>query len=248
MGLETNGPVVVTTCYRTGSSWILDVIRNLSGVSHKGTGTDWGLKDLNQNQLYHTHFTLPQFIRDQKPSAKIIYMLRDMRDIVTSIYCRSRFLSGFHNEYKDIRSLITDKRFKQYLVVYLNYLVNCPDKDMLPITYEEMYYCYPVVIERLTQFLGIGDIPDSVWECNFANRIKNKKRKDNMRKGIVGDYKNSMDWFDTGMLRIMIRECYNGLVPKLDGVFSKEAKPVLQFGNLQNDESIKKIENVIEKW
>ncbi len=157
---------------------------------------------LGKRFILKTHMNYYQFKRNDCPEVKIIYMLRDARDVMVSEYF---YIYGFlkKNKYKvenfnniDFEKFI-DKRldeYKTHIVSWLEYAEKRP-LNIIIIKYEEFKRYYINILKKISDFINwpVCIDYDIVKKHNVIDYEKNVFKGDNTafyRKGIIGDWKN----------------------------------------------------------
>ncbi|XP_073512359.1 sulfotransferase 2B1-like isoform X2 [Phyllobates terribilis] len=213
---------------RSGTNWMI-VILNL--IKHKGdvakssllpiyhrspwyeaSGTEEIIKKMNSPRILTSH--LPQHIFAKsfsKSKAKIIYTMRDPRDIIVSMFHFTKILSIFE-EAEDFEKFIDD--FILGKVLYGSWFDHVKgwikmkdDSRFFFVTYEELLQDLRGCVVRICKFLG-QDLDDAqidlvVEHSSFKamkenvmsnwTHLPSKMRKSKgsyMRKGQAGDWKN----------------------------------------------------------
>ncbi len=109
---------------------------------------------------------------------KIIFLARDPRDVVVSLYFQQKKREGvFTGKLSDF--LEQDDGPMDAIIRYYNLWIEMQDraKDFLLVRYEDMHQDFVGVLQQVTRFCGIEDVP--VWVFEDASQFASF---DNMRK------------------------------------------------------------------
>lgn len=149
-----------------------------------------------------THWSYDQFMVRKVPSAKIIYLLRDGRDVMISFYF---YIYGFLGKDKEKAIHFSADEFLEFLKIRLPEYVTHVNSwqrhpDVLIIRYENLKNNFIKHLIRMKDFLGYVNIVaegkvKNTYVDNFTkmDNHKNVLKGNNLdfyRKGIVGDWKN----------------------------------------------------------
>lgn len=144
------------------------------------------------------------------PEAKIIEVIRDGRDVCVSLEMQAKIESWAPKERKD---QITT--WKKYIEKGLELRSNQElAKRILPVRYEKLKENPKKEIESMFKFVSIDSSPGLVARIAWATDSKNVKKtrpSRNIRKGIVGDWKNHFTDNDIKLFK----EMANDLLVKL---------------------------------
>lgn len=201
--------VVVISCGRTGTNVALEILR---GNKNLNASIETENKRLVQPVVKYPknyltkcdtiYFNTKQFTRlmDKNPDMKIIWTIRDPRDIVISkIYRGQPFTDGRGNwtsadgtpetSVKDIRNMI--KKYKHAIENYSERVMLVKLEDMIEKT--------EVVAREMCEFIGINYEENML---DFPNRMRNKhkvkrygRKVDNSQIGLWKNYKDVYNGF-----------------------------------------------------
>ncbi len=228
--------ILICSHRRSGTHWLIDVIRhNFPGVNknfinidrlmeeHKERISIYELEEMIGKEAGHlilkSHMTSDftpfleekkNFIRDLiDRDGKIIYVYRDGRDVMVSLYFYMKRFTDNLPEFPDFMRMQND--FDQFYCK-LNRVeywkrhvwgwIDQKDSNVLKISYEKLYINFTECLNELSAFLNL-QTNKKVKKIVFYNK---KKRFDKIkyrllhgevkssailpRKGIVGDWKN----------------------------------------------------------
>ena len=159
----------------------------------------------------HLHYhMLPESVRAS--GAKVMYIIRDARDVCVSFYHFSRMLNiykyrGTFAEFRDsfMRGEVVYGPYREHVKGYLEH-----SNTVLCLTYEQLHQDRASVVRKVAGFLGVSLTDDDVdsivrntsFESMKANPDTNFRQWEAtgvvpgteegtfMRKGVVGDWKN----------------------------------------------------------
>lgn len=153
-----------------------------------------------------THHYYKQFNSNSLPNAKIIYLYRDCKDVLTSYFF---YKNGFLGE----NTLIVDdfdiQIFNKFLSIHAREWKNhiegwsAASEDILFISYESLKLDYKNTLIKVKEYLGlqeqalVSDV-ESMHVKNFKridqfDNVLKGNNNDFYRKGEVGDWKNYFD-------------------------------------------------------
>ncbi|XP_046581180.1 sulfotransferase 1B1-like [Haliotis rubra] len=213
---------------RTGTHWVYEMtnmllrgkaetIQQYKGKHQLEFVANEGLSKLPSPRVINTHFRLsdaPWEVKEKK--CKVIYNLRDPRDVAVSLY----------HAYIDLKVSECECSFEGFLYLFLEGKVEdgglfdhwlaaeefCKDNPDIPVyfhIYEETQKNLLLAVQRLSDFLGLprnDELCQAIADkCQFSNMRKDKEKyafkadgKNSLyRKGTVGDWKN---YFTDNML------------------------------------------------
>ena len=165
------------------------------------------------------------------PSAKKIELLRDGRDVLTSLVfnwiAKTDLGKRRYHKYVEHQKLTLEKFFEEsdfdkwmdYWLGPTSYFQNAPSASSLVVRYEDLHADASCELEKVFRLIGVewggGFLKNTVRSNEFSRMSGGRKRGDqdpvaHARKGIVGDWRNyftSQDgqWFE---------EISNGLLVK----------------------------------
>ncbi|XP_067655611.1 sulfotransferase 1B1-like [Haliotis asinina] len=205
---------------RTGTHWVFEMVNMLlngtaetiqaSKGKHHLEVVAHGLSELPSPRFIDTHFRLsdaPEELKEKK--CKVIYNLRDPRDVAVSLY----------HAYVDMQVLECECSFEGFLYLFLEgkaevdgvfphwldaeeFLKENPDIPVHFNIYEETLKNPQLAVQRLSDFLGLprnNELCKAIADkCHFSNMKKDKDKfaikvdgKNILyRKGTAGDWKN----------------------------------------------------------
>ncbi|XP_067655342.1 sulfotransferase 1B1-like [Haliotis asinina] len=219
---------------RTGTHWTYEIMSMLLKGKAE-TATFWkgmnqleiveatALDALPSPRILNTHVDLlhaPDDLKDKK--CKIVYTLRDPRDVAVSMYNLSRSgsaVTNYNGDFKDYLYLFLEGKadvngYFDHMRSAEKYLLQHPDIPVLTVVYEEMLENKLMAVEKLACFLGVptnADLIEAVAEkCQFSKMVVDKSaytikfsgENSIFRKGVSGDWKN---WFNDDMLEDYFR-------------------------------------------
>uniref|UniRef100_A0A8C4PZJ6 Sulfotransferase n=1 Tax=Eptatretus burgeri TaxID=7764 RepID=A0A8C4PZJ6_EPTBU len=161
----------------------------------------------------------------QEGSAKVIYVARNPKDIIVSLYhfCKNALFMEMPKDFQSFLEVFIDGKESSLLVLmgswfeHIQGWMECKHPQLLYVMYEDMTKDLPAVVRRMCTFLGktLTEVQiESVVKHSSFTAMKNnpmtnfskaeKLFEDNIkffRKGKVGDWKNHFtvaqsEWFD----------------------------------------------------
>ncbi|XP_006868145.1 PREDICTED: bile salt sulfotransferase-like [Chrysochloris asiatica] len=221
--------VIMVTYPKSGSHWLAEIVSliyskgDISWVQSVALWyrTPWiesihGAESIPKEQgprMYSSHLPIQLFPKSLFVSkAKVIYLIRNPRDIITS---------GYHF-FKALKTVKNPESFEQYLEWFLQgnvifgswfdhiqgWLSMKGKENFLIISYEELQQDTRATVERISQFLGKELSPEEFNSIlkNVSFEVMKENKMSNfslvpemfmdhtkgklMRKGISGDWKN----------------------------------------------------------
>lgn len=223
--------ILIVTYPKSGTTWMQQLVplivnrgdpdcvdKVLSFVRVPWLGTSRGKFDINLDERpsprimasHFQHSMMPKGYHDVKP--KIIYVMRDPKDVFTSLFHFQKmasFLIPPTSKSEFLHKFLEGKVMFGSWFDHVKGWINAQDNDrILYIFYEEMIEDLQGSVKKLSKFLDIS-LDDEVTEqisdrCLFKNMKNNKMSNQTlvpsvfldqtkgtfMRKGIVGDWKN----------------------------------------------------------
>ncbi|MEQ8361389.1 MAG: sulfotransferase domain-containing protein [Cyclobacteriaceae bacterium] len=150
-------------------------------------------------------------IRKIYPKAKIICMVRDVRDVAVSF--AYHFKRGDSNKFND-DGTFQETYLRQVMEAWCAYSAhirsNLSDSDLMIIKYEDMLSNTSAVISEIYQFMNVNTddnlLKKVVEETSFENMSGGRKagvedQTSYFRKGIVGDWLNHFGEKEKGIIR-----------------------------------------------
>ncbi|ADE35621.1 sulfotransferase domain-containing protein [Methanohalophilus mahii] len=251
-------PIVIISHRRSGTHWSIDTIRN----NLVGVGSEYyNLDRIQKKNKYHlsidefmgnvekcngipvlkshmaSDFTPfsgdeKQFVQDLLANSKIIYIYRDGRDVLTSLYYyMAKFepnlpsFSQFLKMKENFNSTYVNLNRVEYWNEHVSGWTKNDDFDVCTISYEDLFYRYNKTVHILADFLNIPIAPDGVRKVdlqkpNLIEKIMNKMNVYSLpssaiapRKGVVGDWMNcfseeDLDFFNSIATELMVELNY----------------------------------------
>ncbi|XP_046378743.2 sulfotransferase 1B1-like [Haliotis rufescens] len=206
---------------RTGTHWVYEManmllrgkaetIQQYKGKHQLEFATNDALSSLPSPRVINTHFRLsdaPREVKEKK--CKIIYNLRDPKDVAVSLYhtyidlkvseCECSF-EGFL--YLFLEGKVEDGGIFDHLLAAEELFKENPDIPVYIHIYEDTQQSPLLAVQRLSDFLGLSrdnDLCQAIADkCQISNMRRDKEKyslkadgKSSLyRKGTVGDWKN----------------------------------------------------------
>lgn len=175
-------PILVFAHRRSGTHWVIDAIRNnFSNVSSWyynldkiESDNDFFIKLKEKTFRFSGHLILKShsesnlslftddkrsFVKDLLKNAKVIYVLRDGRDVLVSLYFYYKKVSK--NKTLSFSDFIRQKDVKsevngiEYWKMHVDGWLSQKELNILPVSYEEMHFDYTKTLKKLEEFLEI---------------------------------------------------------------------------------------------
>ncbi|GBP87710.1 hypothetical protein EVAR_67106_1 [Eumeta japonica] len=182
---------------------------NITAAQYKGHTTAFG--DLPSPRFFKTHLPLSLLPADLLDKNKMVYVVRDPRDVVVSCYhfYKNHKYASFKKDLKEFWYL-----FRTGHCVYCPYFENIKEywaqknhPNLLFLFYEEMYADLHGTMRKVANFLGKNYTQeqfDSLYEhLQFSNMKKNKavnfdemlgdQANEVVRKGVAGGWRVEFD-------------------------------------------------------
>ncbi|XP_046581183.1 sulfotransferase 1B1-like [Haliotis rubra] len=219
---------------RTGTHWTYEMMSMLlrgkaetaalwKGMNQLEIVEAAALDALPSPRILNTHLNLlhaPDDLKEKK--CKIVYTLRDPRDVAVSMYNLSRsgsVVTNYTGDFKDYLYLFLEGKadvngYFNHMKSAEKFLQQHPDIPVLTVVYEEMLTNKLMAVEKLANFLGVPknvDLFEAVVEkCQFSKMVVDKSaytlkfsgENTIFRKGVSGDWKN---WFTDELLEDYFR-------------------------------------------
>lgn len=206
---------------RSGNTWVVNSLRDYLGAQRAeimpsvyggelleiGEGIQVkvaGCFDPSLPVGIKTHMNRGRFVDLNLPANKIVYLLRDVRDVMTSYYF---YLYGFLGKDVDKAKNFSPAHFTEHLrretPNYRKHLagwLRAHKGAVLPVRYEELKGDYIAALRKIRDFLGLAErLPveevkrryvDDFRRIDNFDRVLQGRNTDFYRKGVVGDWKN----------------------------------------------------------
>jgi len=219
--------ILVISHRRSGTHWVIDSLRNnLPAVSYQFYNLDQIsrsheikiAKTRGRYVLLKTHMSphlTPfkpeerEFVREWLENSKAIYVYRDGRDVLVSLY---HYMRGFRDDLPEFSKFIRmpndfDPYYRsvnrvEYWKEHVEGWLDRSDLDIATVSYEQLHTDYVSTIRKLSEFLGLTIKPSGVDRIKFTKyglfrrllkRIVPLAAKSSAiapRKGVIGDWKN----------------------------------------------------------
>ncbi len=151
-----------------------------------------------------THMSHGEFVKRNVPQQKIVYLLRDVRDVMVSYYF---YINSYMKKGTGKEEGFSDEKFSDHLLDklpgYKQHVTGWLKEyrgDILTIRYEEMKADYIASLQKIKLFLMIESAMDvnevkkryvdDFQRIDGFNSVLKGNNSDFYRKGIVGDWKN----------------------------------------------------------
>jgi hypothetical protein len=206
---------------RSGNTWIVNSLREYLGAQRAEIAPSvYGGEELTINRALRvkvageytsahpigvkTHMSRSEFDRKRLPWNRILYLVRDVRDVMTSYYF---YIHGFLNKDTETIQNFSPAHFQEHLErrlpEYKNHVegwLKHDGYDVLVVRYEELKTDYIETLKRIRSFLQLANLAtETEVKCKYVDNFRQQDkftsvlRGDNMdfyRKGVVGDWKN----------------------------------------------------------
>ncbi|XP_050411498.1 sulfotransferase 1B1 isoform X2 [Patella vulgata] len=232
LNLTFNSNDVILAGYaKSGTHWVWEILSMLMKGRAEPTqstkemlmfsfGTQEGFDQIPSPRIFNSHAPyngMPYVLRPNVCKAKIIYLLRNPKDVCVSFYHHLRCAKDFdyHGSWNGFYSLFIQGKLPggswfDHIVGWQEAIESTTDSPILPVFYEDLKQNCSYQIKRMSEFLGFNynnDLFEEITEkCKLENmRANDQKLKEQyplhtsedgnnfiFRKGIVGDWKN---WF-----------------------------------------------------
>ena len=206
---------------RSGNTWIVNTLREYLGAQRAELlPSVYGGEELLINGSLpvkvageytptlpvgiKTHMYRGEFDRKRFPPSRILYLVRDVRDVMTSYYF---YINGFLNQDAEAVTNFSADHFQEHLEQrlpeYRNHLhgwFKKPGHDVFIVRYEELKADYVDTLKKMKSFLQLdniaseGDVKykyvDNFQKQDNFTSVLRGNNMDFYRKGVVGDWKN----------------------------------------------------------
>ncbi|XP_046579030.1 sulfotransferase 1A1-like isoform X1 [Haliotis rubra] len=209
---------------KSGTHWVWEVTRLLvTGQTvqdnvEKGAGMieympQEDVTSLPSPRILNSHFKLKLLPQDiLKKRCKILYVMRNPKDIVVSYYNFMRGLPHYKytGKWENYMQYFILGKFSygswfDYVLEFEDMKRSHPDLPVLTLHYEDLKEDPLREIKRVNEFLETGRSAEFLLEAievaSFGNMKQKKSNQVTYRKGVVGDWKNwftvaQNEWFD----------------------------------------------------
>jgi hypothetical protein len=206
---------------RSGNTWVVNTLREYLGAQRAElVPSVYGGDELLINGVLHvktagpysdaypvgikSHMSRGEFERPNLPHNRILYLLRDVRDVMTSYYF---YINGFLKKDADKVENFSARHFQEHLdarlpeyCVHVNGWLKKYQGELLPVRYEDLKSDYIGTLKAIRSFLELENIATEAdvkhkymdnfrQQDNFTNVLQGNNM-DFYRKGVVGDWKN----------------------------------------------------------
>ena len=166
--------------------------------------------------IIKTHYNYYQFLGDKCPVNKIVYIVRDVRDVMTSYYF---YIFGFLGKERKRVEKFDHEHFRRFIewrseeyLIHLKSWLEFKKKNpnlICIVRYEDMYRDYIGTLMKIQKFVGwkVKNDYDVVQRRNVDYFKRHLLKGDNFsfyRKGVIGDWKN---YFDKKSLMVVRKKC-----------------------------------------
>lgn len=200
---------------RSGNTWVRFLIGNLLRGAEEDPVDFHTLPEAVPNLQDKSHWPL---IRNMSPPRllkmhelpdrrfrRVIYILRDGRDVTVSYYNYLCGLGKFQGSFPEfLRSRYGPWRWARHVSAWLN---NPEDRELVMVRYEDLLVDTAQQLRRIAEFANLPDDEDSIARAVRHSRFENVKKMEGTRgrprwndtnlkfarKGKAGDWQN---WFE----------------------------------------------------